>query len=144
MVPGTVKATQSLLRAFSGAVDMEEFARILDTVLIPQFVLHGSALFPFLHGRDILKQRASAIKSAFPDADVVVELIFSEGARVMAHARIAATHTGDGLSFPSTGKRVASTVTGILRFNDQGQAVEGWLIEDSVGLLRQLGRVPLP
>lgn len=138
-----VDVARGLLTMFSGAVDSGALSRTIDEVLIPQFVLHGSALSPFVYGRDATKQRALATKSAFPDAQVTVEQIFSEGARVMAHARFAATHLGQWRGIPATGRRVTWTVTGIVRFNDQGQAAEGWLIEDSVGMLQQLGRLPL-
>jgi predicted ester cyclase len=54
------------------------------------------------------------------------------------------TNTGDfetPAPLPATGKKVAFTGTNIYRFAG-GKIVEEWFLEDTMGLLRQLGFMP--
>lgn len=53
------------------------------------------------------------------------------------------THQGDYFGIPATGKQVIVSNIHIMRFVD-GKIVEHWGNGDDLGLLQQLGAVPIP
>ena len=81
------------------------------------------------------------IQNAFPDARFGVEYLVAEGEKVVGHWTMHATHRGEVLGLPATGRPVTMTGTDIVRWSD-GQAVEVWHIEDILGMLQQLRVAP--
>jgi steroid delta-isomerase-like uncharacterized protein len=75
--------------------------------------------------------------AAFPDLRVTVEATVSDGDDVVVRWRVNATHTGDALPFPRTGRRV--TVRGMtwIRYRD-GKMAEGWDCWNQTGLIEAL------
>lgn len=136
----TLDAVRRLATAF-GSSDPAALSQAIDQELVATFVTHGDALFPLGYGRDALKQRVLELKSAFPDATATIQHLFGEANKAMMHARIEGTQQQEWRSLPPTGRRVAWTVTALVRFNDEGQLVEGWVIQDTLGLLQQLGQI---
>ena len=53
------------------------------------------------------------------------------------------THQGELMGIPATGKRISVNEIHILRIAN-GQAVEHWGVEDSLGMMQQLGIVEPP
>jgi predicted ester cyclase len=53
------------------------------------------------------------------------------------------THGGDFMGMPATGREIATAAICIHRVED-GRIVEQWLVSDGVGLLQQLGMMPVP
>jgi steroid delta-isomerase-like uncharacterized protein len=84
-----------------------------------------------------------ATKQALPDARLTVEEVVAEGDKVVVRWRTRATHSGDFMGLPATGKKVEFTGMDMMRF-DNGRIREIWHNEDILGLLRQLGAVPEP
>jgi len=94
-----------------------------------------------LHGREEFKQLLSVYLTAFPDARFTVEDEIAEGEKVTSRYTFRGTHQGELMGIPPTGKQV--TVTGIIINRIAGgQAVEGWLNFDALGLLQQIGAIP--
>jgi predicted ester cyclase len=54
------------------------------------------------------------------------------------------THQGAFMGIPPTGKAISFEVFEIVRFREDGKAVERWAMIDMVGLLRQLGMKQIP
>jgi steroid delta-isomerase-like uncharacterized protein len=86
-------------------------------------------------------QMTPAFFTAFPDMHWVVEDLIAEGDKVVSRYTVRATHRGDFMGVPATGKVV--TYTGILisRFAG-GKFVEEWESLDMLGLMQQLGAIP--
>jgi predicted ester cyclase len=78
---------------------------------------------------------------AFPDVHFTVHLELAERDLVAVHWSYEATNTGPFLGRDATGRRVTDTGTNIFRIED-GRIVEMWVVQDSLGLLQQLGVVP--
>ena len=78
------------------------------------------------------------IANAFPDRVFTVHDMFAEGDKVAGHWTMYATHTGELMGIPPTGKRVELHGMDIARWRN-GQIAEFWHIEDIMGLMRQLG-----
>lgn len=110
-------------------------------MMAPGCVVHG--LGGDLVGPDAFIPFQAAYRNAFPDLHLVVEETVVEGDRLALRWSATATHTGDGLGFPATGRTVRFTGMTIGRVKD-GQLVEGWNSFDQLGLLQQLGVVTLP
>ncbi len=75
---------------------------------------------------------------AFPDVHFELNLQIAEGDLVAVHWSYVATNTGPFLGRPATGKTV--TDTGVTIFRIEGGLIEEmWMVQDSLGLMRQLG-----
>jgi steroid delta-isomerase-like uncharacterized protein len=104
----------------------------------PAYVWHG----PF-GDMDMaaMKQFVPAWYTAFPDSHAAVEDLIAEGDKVVQRYTVRATHQGEFMGVPATGKVV--TLTGIIisRFAG-GKIVEDWDNPDMLGFMQQLGAIP--
>ena len=89
------------------------------------------------------RQTISMYLTAFPDLRFTVEDIIAEGDRVVARLTMRGTQQGAFMGILPTGKQVTSTAIAINRLAG-GKSVEHWLEMDTLGLLQQLGVVPMP
>ncbi len=135
-------AMRRLFEGFSSP-DVDFLRRTVDELMVPEFITHGDALFPLVHGREALKQAIPAFKAAFPDATATIQQIFAEGNKVMVRVETSGTHENEWMGAPGSHKKMTWTATSITRFNDDGKMAERWVIEDEVGLLTQLGVLSL-
>ena|SRR5258705_8207606 len=91
-----------------------------------------------LDGARVFYQRFLA---AFPDAHLGIEDFVAEGDSVAARYVIDATHLGEFMGVPATGKRVSVSGITILRFAD-GKCAERWSETNFLDLLQQVGGLP--
>ena len=92
---------------------------------------------------DARRQFTAPFVEAFPDLRLTVENIFSEGDTVAARVAFRGTHRGEFQGIPPTGKEVAFTSIEVNRVRD-GKVEEHWVELDLLGLMQQLGAIPLP
>ena len=106
----------------------------------PNVVLHGYPpdLPPGLTG---VRAFYTGFTTAFPDSQITVDLMVGEGDYVACHFTLQATHKGEFLGVPPTGKTVEMTGQTILRFEGD-RCVERWNTGDLLGLLQQLDAAP--
>jgi steroid delta-isomerase-like uncharacterized protein len=106
----------------------------------PTYVWHGPGVFPDL---DLAggKQLMTAFWTAFPDAHWTVEDLIAEGDKVVSRFTWRATHQGEFMGVPATGKVVTNTAIIISRVAG-GKVVEDWEQADMLGLFQQLGVIP--
>jgi len=96
-----------------------------------------------IHGPEGAKQFTSMLRAGFPDFQVMVEAQISEGDLVATRWTSRGTHNGEFQGVPPTGKRMSMSGMTIFRIaNDK--LVEGWTQPDLLGMMQQLGLVPLP
>ena len=76
--------------------------------------------------------------AAFPDARWDLDVIFSYGDLVARQQSVRATHTGEFMSMPPTGRTINVAEAGIVRF-EGGRMVEFWGVFDEARLMQQLG-----
>ena len=81
---------------------------------------------------------------AFPDLRFDADDIFSSGDKVVGRVTVTGTNTGDFMGMPATGKSVNVQVIDIVRFGDDGLAHEHWGVADALGMMQQLGVIPMP
>jgi predicted ester cyclase len=89
------------------------------------------------------QQGIGAFRAGFPDARFKVEDIVAEGEKVVVRYAINGTHTADFLGIPPTGKMIYMTGMSMYRVVD-GKLTDGWVQYDQLGLMQQLGVVPMP
>ena len=89
------------------------------------------------------KQEAANFRQGFPDVVSTIEDLIAEGDKVVARWRRRATHQGNYMGIPPTGKRVEFVGHSIDRVIE-GKIVESWVEVDMLGVIRQLGALPEP
>ena len=115
---------------------------VFDELVADNFQNHDTSAPPDLPpGREGLKELARFYKSAFPDAEVVVEDQIAEGDRVVTRYSARGTHQGDFAGIPATGRQVTVSGIGIDRI-EGGKIVESWNEVNQLGMLQQLGAIP--
>jgi steroid delta-isomerase-like uncharacterized protein len=80
--------------------------------------------------------------SAFPDMRLDIEDLIADGDKSVARVRASATHDGEFMGVPATGKHVDMQLIDIMRFDDDGRVCEHWGVADMFSLMQQLGAVP--
>jgi steroid delta-isomerase-like uncharacterized protein len=93
-------------------------------------------------GSEGLKAAVTNFKKAFPDAQVEIAFQLAEGDKVTTRYTWSGTHQGEFNGIPATGKRVSWTSTVTFRIAD-GKIREAWYNMDALGLMQQLGVIPL-
>lgn len=86
------------------------------------------------------RERVLAFRSAFPDLDIQVDHLVSEGDLVAMRATGRATHAGPHQGVPASGRVWTATCTGIFRVAS-GAIVEAWVQWDELAILEQIGGV---
>lgn len=113
---------------------------LVDELYHPDYVRHNAAGGVPLGPAGERRHRA-AFRAAFPDLHITAEDIIAEGDRVAVRYRWHATHQGEFLGIPATGRRM--TLSGIAIHRVVGGKIkELWVVGDELGLMRQLGAIP--
>jgi predicted ester cyclase len=81
--------------------------------------------------------------TAFPDLHLTIEDLIAEGDKVVDRQTARGTHQGTFMGIPPTGKQITVTAMNISRIVG-GKIVEHWVELDTLGMLQQLGVVPMP
>ncbi|GAA1426821.1 hypothetical protein GCM10009601_36760 [Streptomyces thermospinosisporus] len=89
-------------------------------------------------GLDQFRREMTMWRNGF-DFTMRIEDQIAEGDRVCTRWSWDATHKGEFLGIPPTGKKVSMTGTTIFRFDSHGKIAEGWWQYDRLGLMAQLG-----
>ena len=89
------------------------------------------------------KQEAADFRRGFPDVVSTIEDLIAEGDKVVARWRARATHQGEYMGIPPTGKEVEFTGISVYRI-EAGKIAQSWNEEDELGLMRQIGAVAEP
>jgi len=134
------EGNKTLVRRFYEECFNQRNLALVDELCSTTHVFHNPPTT--LRGRDEFKQLLSLYITAFPDARFTVEDQIAEGDRVASRYTFRGTHQGELMGIAPTGKQV--TVTGmIINRIVNGKSEEGWLNFDALGMLQQLGAVPI-
>jgi steroid delta-isomerase-like uncharacterized protein len=114
----------------------------IDEMADPKAVGHGQQFHDGLINLEEFRAFASHLQSAFPDLKVTIDDTIAEGDRVVLRWQLHMTHSGQFLRYPPTNKKVNVSGITILRMAN-GKIVAGWDKWDQLGLLEQIGAVPV-
>jgi steroid delta-isomerase-like uncharacterized protein len=97
-------------------------------------------------GRAGARSIAAKLRCAFPDMHMRVDDVVAEGDKIVCRMTATGTHKGRldfvKLQLPATGKSFRVTHIHVFRVAG-GKVVEHWAERDDLGLLQQLGAMPL-
>lgn len=148
---GTVEANKEIVVRFTlgvkdtglqNADERKSTKRMMDELFIPDYVEHN----PFPNqppGRDGLWQAIQWFCDAFPNQHAEITHLIGEGDYVLLRAYIHAEHNGPLMGIPPTGKHVDYVGSRLFHLHD-GKITECWFNFDGVGLMQQLGVIPIP
>jgi predicted ester cyclase len=94
-------------------------------------------------GREGWKLNRRLFKTAFPDGRWEIADTVAEADLVVSRATFSGTHQGEFFGVPATGRRVSFGSIHIVRFAG-GKIVEHWGNGDDMGLMQQIGAIPVP
>lgn len=95
-----------------------------------------------VHGPAGLKDAVTIFRTAFPDLRYAVEDDLAERDLVMTRFSARGTHLGPFLGAEPTGSVISYTGMDVNRIID-GRIVESWVQYDALGLLQQVGLLPV-
>jgi steroid delta-isomerase-like uncharacterized protein len=138
----SVETNKMILEKFNGV--MVQFwqtgdAQVFDEVIAENSVFHQPG---FPADREGFKQVLPAFRTAFPDFRVLEFETFGEGEQIADRIVWTATHSGELMGIPATGKTITVQEIHIRRFAN-GKIVEHWGQWDQMGLMQQLGAIPM-
>jgi steroid delta-isomerase-like uncharacterized protein len=136
----STETNKAIVRRYFEQVFNEKQHDLAEEFLAESIELHGSGLVP---GLEVVKQWLTGFATSFPDAQMIIEDVVAEGNRVVARITFKGTHHGELQGIPATGKMVNMPGITIFRM-DNGKIVEGWIVNDNLGLMQQLGAIPAP
>ena len=96
-----------------------------------------------VRGPEEEKQLIAVYRSAFPDLHFTLEDMVAEDDRGATRLRISATHKGELLGIPPTENRLSFTAMEIYRLRE-GKIDEQWVNVDTLGMMQQIGAIPVP
>jgi len=82
------------------------------------------------------------LRGTLPDLQISIQDIMAEEDKVMVRVLLEGTHSGSGLGVPPSGRKIRVAGIVVIRIS-KGQFVEGWNSWDQLGLLRQIGALPV-
>ncbi|MEJ2706235.1 MAG: ester cyclase [Anaerolineales bacterium] len=134
----STETNKAIVRRYFDQVLNEQQHDLAEEFLAETIELHGTDLAP---GLEVVKHWLTMFAAAFPDGHYTVEDVVAEGDRVVARTTFNGTHKAEMQGIPATGKAVSVPSITIFRL-DNGKIAEGWLINDNLGMMQQLGVIP--
>ena len=142
VVTMSTEVNKASMRRFYDEVFNKKNTAAIDEFIDPHQVDHAAP--PGTPGGlEGARQTVTMYLTAFPDLYFTVEDLIAEGDKVVARLTVRGTQQGVFMGIPPTGKHVTVTAIDINRFAG-GKSVEHWLNMDTLGLLQQLGVIPVP
>ncbi|WP_266075681.1 ester cyclase [Haladaptatus caseinilyticus] len=114
-----------------------------DELLAPDYVRYDPDAPGGVQGPDEFIEMMSMFQSAFPDGEVTIEEIIAEDDLVVFRGVERGTHEGAFMGHEPTGETFEITGLAMHRVED-GVIKETWANWDMLGMLQQLGIVPIP
>lgn len=135
----SLEENKAVVRRFFELMNSGELDRLTE-VCAPDLQWHGGSMGDY-NGSETALEMAKGFFASFPDMQTAIDHILAEGDKVVAHFTSHGIHGGDLMGIPPTGKTV--TVTGLAHYRiANGQIAEEWHVQDSLGMLQQVGAIP--
>ena len=114
----------------------------IDELYAPDFVDSSPGMPPEIPtDREGAKQFVTMFRAAYPDIKGTIKDELADGDKVVVRWEAHATHEGDFMGIPATGKKVTVTGTSIYRLSG-GKVAEEWTHADMLSLMGQIGAIP--
>jgi steroid delta-isomerase-like uncharacterized protein len=136
----SAEENEAVIRQVLALIDERNLDEAFELYAI-DYIYHGPT--GELRGRDGIRGLWEVFLTGFPDLHSTIEDVVSKGDKVVLRWRLEGTHTGDFLGIAPSNKNITLGVTEIFRVAN-GQLVEAWDQYDRLGLLQQIGAIPMP
>jgi steroid delta-isomerase-like uncharacterized protein len=113
----------------------------VDELIAADTVIH-SVSWGIPAGRIGLKQWIATFRTAFPDLHCTIKDEIAQGDKMAVRWTMSGTHKGMFIGNPPTGRPILAHGLLFAR-TENGRIVENWFLVDQMGLLQQLGIIPL-
>ena len=137
-----LQANKELVRAYTRDVFNAHKPERAAEFLAPEAKWHGGTLGT-VEGRDNIVRLLQGFIGALPDLDAVEQEMVAEGNSVWVRYVINATHKGDLLGIPATGRKVQWTAVDVYHLSE-GKIIEEWAADDLLAILHDIGFVTPP
>src|ERR1051326_3623489 len=143
----SVEENKSLTRRYYAELMSNGDLSFVDKYMLPEFEFSNPTHVDPYRGAEF-KNLVTMLRGAFPDVKFTIEHLLGEGDTVVGHWTARGTHTGTPLKtlkgdIPAKGNPFVIDGMSWLRFKD-GKFVEARINEDTLGLLMQIGAIPVP
>ena len=132
----SIEENKAIVRRWNEETINKGNADIVDELAAADYVNHAGGF-----GREGHKQYLRAVGAAFSSIDIAIEDLIAEGDKVVIRWTLKATHTGEYMGVPATGKQVEMKGMSMYRLAN-AKIVEDWSSSDQLGFMQQLGLVP--
>jgi steroid delta-isomerase-like uncharacterized protein len=132
---------KQLVRQFLEALDRYDTEMVDQLVSSTNYSFHFSGMPPMDWNTNKEKFLAPFNK-AFPDLRRNIVDMVAEGDKVAVSINVTGTYKGEFQGIPATGKHVSFTAMDILTIID-GKIIEEWATADMMGLMQQIGAIPV-
>jgi steroid delta-isomerase-like uncharacterized protein len=112
---------------------------LIDELFAAGYVGHDAPRPDPVHGPEGMKDFLRMYHHAFSDAHITLDDVIIADDKVVTRWTGRGTHDGDLMGIPPTNKAVEFVGIRIFRVAE-GQIAEGWVVWDTFGLMRQLGK----
>ena len=136
----SVEQNEAVVRQVLALIDERNLDEAFELYAL-DYIYHGPA--GELRGRDGIRGLWEVFLTGFPDLHSTIEDMVSEGDKVVLRWRVEGTHTGEFMGVAPSNKKITLGVTEIFRV-ENGQLVEAWDQFDQLGLMQQIGAIPMP
>ena len=135
-----IEENKQLVRRFVDEIFAHGRLAAVDELAADGFVAHS---WPSVtgDGRQDLKSAIDRVSKGLADISFQIEDIFGEGDLVAVRLTASATHVGDFMGMPGSGRTYSIGEIHIFRVRD-GKVVEHWHQFDQLAMMRQLGVLP--
>jgi steroid delta-isomerase-like uncharacterized protein len=134
----SIEDNKALVRRFYDEVWNLGNTDFAHEVFAEDYVRHDLRPTGALPGPAGQKKIADDFRAAFPDLEVVVDLIIGEEDFVVGRWTASGTQLGPWGAAEPTGRRATFSAVNIFRFED-GKVAEIWNHRDDLGLMEQVG-----
>jgi steroid delta-isomerase-like uncharacterized protein len=139
----STEENKAIVRRINDEVWSEGHLDVIDELIADDFIATVVGAPEQIRGPQGFREFVVMYRTAFPDLRITVDEQFAEGETVVTRWTATGTNEGELMGIPATGKQ--ATVAGInINRVSGGKLVEGWGLFDQLGLLQQIGAVPVP
>jgi steroid delta-isomerase-like uncharacterized protein len=133
---------QALARRFFEELCNQRNGAVADELVSADFISHGPQAAP-AEGPDGLRARIGVYQDALDGYWDVQEILSGGDDHVVVRWIGRGTHNAELMGVPATGATIAVDAITIFRITG-GRIAEEWTVWDALGLLQQVGGVPVP
>ena len=139
----STEENKAIVRRFFDALQRHDPSAAA-AVMSRDVVAHFAGLPAAVQGLEAWQQLFGSYAAAFPDMQITIADELADNDKVVVRYYWSATHEADLMGIPATHRRVSELAgLGVYRIAD-GLIAEEWVVEDTLGLLQQIGAVPAP